>query len=390
MNVFSFKDAVTSKRQSLANDIEDDGDDDDVVDVLKSKVVGEEEDVLKDNMYEGEVFEPFNLRSDREIGHFDANMNFTFHKKKEEPDAWLANMDQDEATMEKHIGEAALAKQKKEERERLEQQIRTRQRLSPMEIKIQILQIIKKEETVAQGMRRLSSKGNNRNNNQKGKATTTSSSSVDPETAKQNKILLEKLTELADDLLSYGISGIFEMTYDAIEVSTVRWEYKALDGSIQGPYTSEQISEWKKAGYFSGSSAVMMRKVGTSGVEWSTSTDHDSGRISGIKSQRPFQSMEPISKKIKSNHEELLDDLDDDDDDNDNDKNNNKTQSHVSSNPPHDTQGNTNPWISSDDIDFGEYIKLNDINSDNDGDSDDDDDNDDDINKKNQLDNDSD
>jgi hypothetical protein len=98
--------------------------------------------------------------------------------------------------------------------------------------------------------------------------------------------------------------------------------------------------------------------------------------------------MEPISKKIKSNHEELLDDLDDDDDDNDND--NNKTQSHVSSNPPDDTQVSTNPWISSDDIDFGEYIKLNDINSDNDGDSDDDDDNDDDINRKNQLDNDSD
>jgi hypothetical protein len=322
-------------------------------------------------------------------------MNFTFHKKKEEPDAWLADMDGDEATMEKSIGEAALAKQKKEERERLEQQKATRQRLSPMEIKLQILQIIKQGETVAQGMRRLSSKINNRNNNQKTKikthTTSNNNNTLDPETVKQNKILLEKLTELADDLLSYGVSGIFEMTYDAIEVSTVRWEYKALDGSIQGPYTSEQISEWKKAGYFTGSSAVMMRKVGTSGVEWSTNTDHDSGRISGIKSQRPFQSMEPTSKKIKSNHEELLDDLNDDDDDNDddNDTNNNKIQSHVSSNPPDDTQVNTNPWTSSDDIDFGEYIKLNDINSDNDGDSDDDD-NDDDINRKNQIDNDSD
>jgi hypothetical protein len=369
MNVYSFKDAVTSKRQSLANDIDDDGDDDDVVDVLKSKVFGEEEDTLKDNMYDGEVFEPFNLRSDREIGHFDANMNFTFHKKKNEPDAWLADMDEDEATMEKSIGEAALAKQKKEDRDRIEQQKATRERLSPMQLKMQILQILQKGETVAQGMRRLSSK---KLNNKKSKDT---SISIDPETTKQNKILLEKLTEIADDLLSYGISGILDMSYDAIEVSTARWEYKALDGTIQGPYTSEQISEWKKAGYFTGSSAVMMRKVGISGVEWnSTTSSSGSDRICGIKSQRPFETTHPSSKKIKSDHEELLDDFDDDDNDNNNIKDNdNKDQSQVNDN----TQENFNPWISSDDVDFGDYVKLNYIDSDdNNNDASDDDDND--------------
>ena len=50
---------------------------------------------------------PFNLRDEREAGHFDENMNFVWTRENEEPDAWLADMD--EATMEKSIGEAALA-----------------------------------------------------------------------------------------------------------------------------------------------------------------------------------------------------------------------------------------------------------------------------------------
>lgn len=55
----------------------------------------------------GEVLEPFNLRDERDSGHFDENMNFVFQKEKGEIDAWLADMD--EAAMEKGIGEAAKA-----------------------------------------------------------------------------------------------------------------------------------------------------------------------------------------------------------------------------------------------------------------------------------------
>ena len=51
--------------------------------------------------------EPFNLREEREVGHFDENMNFVFKKERGEVDAWLATMD--EATIEKGIGEASVA-----------------------------------------------------------------------------------------------------------------------------------------------------------------------------------------------------------------------------------------------------------------------------------------
>ena len=55
----------------------------------------------------GVTIEPFNLKSDRDAGYFDENMNFVFRKEKGEIDNWLANMDESE--MEKAIGEAALA-----------------------------------------------------------------------------------------------------------------------------------------------------------------------------------------------------------------------------------------------------------------------------------------
>ena len=53
------------------------------------------------------MLEPFNLRDERDSGHFDENMNFVFQKEKGEVDAWLADMD--EAAMEQGIGEAAKA-----------------------------------------------------------------------------------------------------------------------------------------------------------------------------------------------------------------------------------------------------------------------------------------
>jgi len=50
---------------------------------------------------------PFNLKDERDEGHFDETGNYVWRKEQEEPDAWLANMD--EAAMENAIGEAAAA-----------------------------------------------------------------------------------------------------------------------------------------------------------------------------------------------------------------------------------------------------------------------------------------
>lgn len=41
----------------------------------------------------------------------------------------------------------------------------------------------------------------------------------------------------------------------------MKWEYQGDDGVIHGTYTTNQIAEWKKEGYFTGKTAVMMRLV---------------------------------------------------------------------------------------------------------------------------------
>lgn len=50
--------------------------------------------------------EPFNLKGDRELGHFEGD-TFVFKKQVMEADSWLAGLD--ESSMEQAIGEAAYA-----------------------------------------------------------------------------------------------------------------------------------------------------------------------------------------------------------------------------------------------------------------------------------------
>ena len=53
------------------------------------------------------MLKPFNLKDEREGGHFDSNLNYVWKKETGEVDSWVAGMD--EATMERAIGEAAAA-----------------------------------------------------------------------------------------------------------------------------------------------------------------------------------------------------------------------------------------------------------------------------------------
>jgi len=86
-----------------------------------------------------------------------------------------------------------------------------------------------------------------------------------------------KLTETADALLSGGYSDIYTDKREDVEdslseeiankatgsssSSQVMWEYKAADGSLFGPYTSANMRDWRAQGYFTGESAVPIRKV---------------------------------------------------------------------------------------------------------------------------------
>ena len=49
-----------------------------------------------------------------------------------------------------------------------------------------------------------------------------------------NRKIIDEMIEILDNLVSSGLSGVYEMTYESIEASTVRWEYKGHDGVIHG------------------------------------------------------------------------------------------------------------------------------------------------------------
>jgi len=269
-----------------------------------------------------------------------------------------------------------------------------------MGLKLELLGIVKEGETVAGAMRRLSASAKAASAGSKksrggGIAKTNIQAPLGKSSTETNSVcrdaaLLDRVTEIANDLLSHGITGIYDMSFAAIEASTVQWEYRALDGTIQGPFTSQQIAEWKTQGYFTGPSAVMMRRVGIAGEEWNANANRDDERTSskkrkGIdptsaskrvkfedggndaKDQQHDGDRQGLPRESKDTRlmDELMDDFndDDDDDDDDNDASTDKGKSNIDGGKVSTTAATASleargPWVNSDAVDFGEYVNL--------------------------------
>lgn len=240
----------------------------------------------------GVPIEPFNLRNERDSGYFDENMNYVFKKEKGEVDAWLAGLD--EATVEAAIGEAAVAEKKLLEKRKHDEEEEAKKPIrSTQELKEELLSFMLPSEKIATTLRRLSGKScklysflfssldfdvmllaetsntikrrtqknhdDTENGQTDGKKKLTQKEIN--EISKKNRPRIDRVTEIADELIANGLSGIYGMSYEAIYASTVLWEYKGADEVIYGPYTSQQIAEWKSQGYLTGATAVMIRKA---------------------------------------------------------------------------------------------------------------------------------
>lgn len=172
--------------------------------------------------------------------------------------------------------------------EKLERLQEERPKKSPLELKKELLTILKPGETIVKAMRRLGGKNGKllsfrfvkfhfwingavldnelpevrrRKPNNSNSVNKTLQLTKDQLAA--NRKIINRLTDIADDLFATKLIGVYDMTYEAIKSSTVLWEYKGLDGTIYGPYTSQQIADWKKQGFLTGLTAVQMRQVGS-------------------------------------------------------------------------------------------------------------------------------
>lgn len=256
---------------------------------------------------------------------------------------------------------------------------------SQLELKVLLLQIMRPGENVVQTMRRLSGKlpsaGKAKKRTPRNQNGETAASSVaeTPDQKLANKVALERFSDIADELLSTGLSGVYDMSYEAIENSAVQWEYRGLDGVIHGPFNPQIIAAWKSQGYFSGPSAVMMRKVGVVGKEWGPDPNTVNSSAGASSSSVPESvigkvrfnldsdtSSEPAAKKAKvstektddSTAQDLMDDLEDDDEVEESVKIVPVPVPAVPEIIPDIADQRRGDWISSDDVDFETSVEM--------------------------------
>ena len=164
-----------------------------------------------------------------------------------------------EVEMEKSIGEAMKAKMRRHDTmQKRSAEVERKEQLSPTALKEQIIAFGDPHETVAEALQRLSSNKSSGANENRGftkrekKPTSSSSSCSEDVVVNSQKQQMLKLIDLSDQLSSRGLTFIYNTTFAALKNSLSSWEYRAADGTVYGPYSSEEIANWKEMGYFKG------------------------------------------------------------------------------------------------------------------------------------------
>lgn len=275
------------KKNSLDSDEEDEIDETEYM-LDEDDIEGEEEGVA--GQYDEVRTTAFNMREEREEGHFDENGHFIWKKEKEIKDNWLDNIDWQvikprpiKETVEKGLGDSDS-----EEETNLEEK----------SVYIEILKYMEPKETIAKTLQRLG-KG-------KKKLTTIERIKMKKAGLLDTNEQVIKLTEIVNNFLTQtGNMDIYQETYESLKqkititekpksdeldmyaddfddkekqkldvkdgasTSTatesgkeVMWEFKwnKDDEKIEGPNTSEQMQKWVEDGYFK--NPVWVRRSG--------------------------------------------------------------------------------------------------------------------------------
>ena len=370
MNRHTFSDVVIGKKASLYHDLDQERDEEEesggsgLRSHMRGAVDGEEGMSHRVKSDDGEDLEAFNLKEEREgdLGHFDDAGNYIFKKGGEE-DAWLSGLD--EATVERSIGEAAAAQKKQKEitqhAQKTVEDNAKRFEQNPIAIRLQLVQMMQDDETVSGTLRRLSG--------QKAKVAegafmrrtkkTETAAVGDPKSdiGNHSTAALLEATELANQLLSQGLHGIYDMQRAHLWASCWRWEYKDATGVIHGPYTAKEIGHWKMQGYFIGASAVPMRRVPHNTV---IKQSHHDIHTEKKHKMVTFQSSTNDRSAVQPTVSDMLADLESSDEDETAD--NSSKKSSLSS-PLMSATGDmpsveSFPWVSSDSVDFGTVFEA--------------------------------
>mmetsp|Transcript_130140 Transcript_130140/g.376517 ORF Transcript_130140/g.376517 Transcript_130140/m.376517 type:complete len:380 (+) Transcript_130140:108-1247(+) len=234
---------------------------------------------------EGVAIEPFHMRNEESdgTGFFDGD-TYVFRKhnveegEDEEPDAWLDRLKEDEAE-----GKATHY-QVPEATKKVDGSLQgSMDDLTKEELYQRIVPLLGPNETVSQALVRYG---------RLIKASRKSNGETKESTAKG---FLDEVTGAANALLLKGDVEIYQSTKDDIQrrlpssqfntsgssrkrliekQPPAQWEYRGnQDGALHGPYTTEQMLSWVKAGYFVGPQKVQIRTIREEPKELSTKED---------------------------------------------------------------------------------------------------------------------
>lgn len=206
------------------------------------------------------------MKEERESGFIDKEDNFIFKKELQEVDVWVAGLD--ESALQKTIEEAALAERRRLQKRTAAEAVRNAlDAMSPIETVQELVKMMHPGETVARSLRRLSgredhaSEGMVNRRRPKESGLSTPAEIRPAALSRSSQQVIDRFTELTDKLVGSGITDLFSTSYESLRATYTKWEYLGADGVLYGPFTSKQIVDWRKQGFFTGSTAVMMREV---------------------------------------------------------------------------------------------------------------------------------
>lgn len=314
------------KRKRMSHSDDDEGNGEEGVDANYSLLYDDSADTFA--TFRSIPVEAFNLNEERTNGdgYFEGDMYiFRRRKKSDEDDEWLKSLKDD--AQEQYLGGKESEDRKKlaesesdgseetsTDATRLEDK-----KLEQAQVLRDVLALLKSpKETVSEAMRRY---GRSCRQQLKNQAAGKDTEFNDYTNAKQS---LYKLTSLANELVmlyfehdvysksaeelkqwyqvlfseqkSQAHSETKYLTPSLVADMPVQWEYCGQDSNMYGPFTTEQMMQWLKQGYFLGDSAVRVRKVHSNML----------GDLSSIKREKTVNTVEDLVADLEeSEHEEF-------------------------------------------------------------------------------------
>lgn len=222
---------------------------------------------------EGIQIEPFHMRREESdgAGYFEGGTYvWRKHDPNEQPDAWLDSLnDENDSTSDKTGATSGLGSKTK----KIDDSDSSLDNLTKEELYMRLLPLIGGTETVAQAIRRYGAIAtqNKKKNKDDGQVSS-------DEAGKLAKTCLDDLTGAANALLLKGEVDIYDTRRHRIlslvpahqekknlpteKHTPAKWEYLGnQDGKVHGPFATEQMIGWMKAGYFVGLQKVKIRSV---------------------------------------------------------------------------------------------------------------------------------